>query len=402
MKRPQWLLITALLSPSVFAQDADRCLTYDCQKMQTIKDSIQQGDKTWLPAWLHVKEQADEAMHHKPYSVTEKKLLPASGDKHDYYSFGPYWWPNPESKTTLPYIRKDGEINPSSKTDDTDSKRMVQFSDDVRVLALTAFYSGEAQYAHKAISLLDTWFINPATRMNPNLNYAQSIPGIVNGRGIGIIDTRVLIDVADSIVLLQQAGFLSDKKVEGYQQWYADYTHWLLTSANGQQEANWYNNHGAWYDAQVTAFSLFSGDVKQAQQQIETFKYRHLIAQVNGKGELSAELERTRSFHYSNFALSAYARMGRYGEKVNDDVWNFELDGRTMKSAFLLVSQQTGKPVSDWHHKEIKYTPEEALGPMLAAARAWPENDFQQSAAILTKENPDDINILTPGSVLVK
>ncbi|MBB1200109.1 alginate lyase [Enterobacteriaceae bacterium 89] len=398
----QWLVIAALISAPVFAQSADVCLTYDCQQMQEMKAKIQQGDSTLLPAWLQVKEQADKALEHSPYSVTEKKLLPASGDKHDYYSFGPYWWPNPDSKTTLPYIRKDGEINPSSKTDDTDSKRMVQFSDDIRVLALAAFYSGDTRYAEKAKSQLSAWFINPATRMNPNLNYAQAIPGIVNGRGIGIIDTRVLIDVADSIALLQQAGFLSGKEVEGYKKWYADYTHWLLTSANGQEEANWYNNHGAWYDAQVTAFSLFTGNVNQAHQQIETFKYRHLAAQVNSKGELTAELERTRSFHYSNFALAAYARMGRYGEQANDDLWNFELDGRTMKSAFAFVSQQTGKPAADWHYKDIKFTPHEALGPMLAAARAWKEESFRQSAGLLIKDNPKDINILTPGSVLVK
>src|SRR5690606_34224693 len=102
-----------------------------------------------------------------------------------------------------------------------------------------------------------------------NLNYAQAIPGIVNGRGIGIIDTRVLIDVADSIVLLHNAKTLSDQDFKRYQRWYADYTRWLKTSQNGHEEANWYNNHGAWYDTQVTAFSLFTGDKKQATEQIE-------------------------------------------------------------------------------------------------------------------------------------
>jgi len=403
-------VISMLFSTAVFADtghlpaqgEKDGCLTWDCQQMLTIKHGIGQGDKTWLPAWQHLQQQADQALQHQPWSVTDKKLLPASGNKHDYYSFGPYWWPNPDTKNHLPYIRKDGQINPSSKTDDTDSKRLVQFSDDVRALSLAAFYSADARYAQKAEVMLNTWFLKKETRMNPNLSYAQAIPGVVDGRGIGIIDTRVLIDVADSIMLLQHAGYLSEKDVQGYKNWYATYTTWLLNSSNGQEEGNWYNNHGAWYDAQVTAFSLFSGDIKQARRQIDIFKYRHLAAQVNVKGEMTAELERTRTFHYTNFALAAYAKMGRYGEKVGDDVWNFELDGRTMKPAFALVSQQTGKPASDWKYQEIKYVPEEATGPMLAAARAWKDDSFRNSADQLVKENPTDINILTPGSVLVK
>lgn len=380
----------------------DECLTWDCQQMLIIKQEIKQGDKTWLPAWQQLQQQANQALQHRPWSVTDKKLLPASGNKHDYYSFGPYWWPNPETKNHLPYIRKDGQINPSSKTDDTDSQRLMRFSDDVRALSLAAYYSDDAHYAQKAKVMLKTWFLQKETRMNPDLSYAQAIPGVVDGRGIGIIDTRLLIDVADSIALLRHAGYLSGKEVMEYKHWYSTYTTWLLNSSNGQEESNWYNNHGAWYDAQVTAFSLFSGNVKQARRQIDIFKYRHLAAQINVKGELPAELERPRSFHYTNFALAAYARMGRYGEKVGNDVWNFELDGRTMKTAFARVSQQTGKAIGDWQHQEIKYMPEEATGPMLAAARVWKDEHFHTSANQLVKEYPTDINILTPGSVLVK
>ncbi|WP_248101236.1 alginate lyase family protein [Enterobacter chengduensis] len=410
MKNRDFVLISILFSaPALSATGKPPfqtlnggCLTYDCRQMVEIKKSLQNGDQTYAPAWKNLLQKADLALEHKPYSVTDKKLLPASGNKHDYYSFGPYWWPNPDTKDHLPYIRKDGQINPSSKTDDTDSKRLVQFSDDVRTLSLAAFYRSDARYAQKAQRMLDTWFLNKKIRMNPNLNYAQAIPGVVNGRGIGIIDTRVLIDVADSIVLLRHAGFLSDKEVQRYKTWYSTYTTWLLNSANGQEEGNWYNNHGAWYDAQVTAFSLFSGDMAQARRQLDVFKNRHLIAQVNAKGELPAELERTRSFHYTNFALAAYARMGRYGEITGDDVWNYELDGRTMRKAFSVVSQQAGKPASDWPYQDIKYTPEEAIGPLLAAARAWNDEDFRKNAAVLMKTNDADINILTPGSVLVK
>lgn len=387
---------------TTFAAQHDACLTYDCEQMLSIKQSISRHDAQYTPAWQAVLQQADAALNHPAYSVTNKTLTPASGNKHDYYSFGPYWWPNPDSKDGMPYIRKDGQINPEAKTNGTDSKRMVQFSDDVRTLALAWFYSGEGKYAKKAQQLLQTWFLDNNTRMNPNLNYAQAIPGKVDGRGIGIIDTRVLIDVADSIVLLESSGHIPPNSLAGYKKWYADYTQWLLTSRNGFEEANWYNNHGAWYDAQVTAFSLFTDQLQQASHQVEIFKLRHLISQVNAAGEISSETERTRSFHYTNFALSAYAHMGRYGEKVQNDVWGFELDNRTMKKAFALVSVQTGKPQTAWAHEDIRYTPSEATGPLLAAARAYKDTEFVKNAAILAKENSKDINILIPGSVLVK
>lgn len=397
-----FMIGSIICTRSVFAAQQDPCLTYDCTQMLTIKKSISNHDPNYVPAWHALRQQADAALSHPVYSVTDKTLTPASGNKHDYYSFGPYWWPNPDSKNGMPYIRKDGQINPDAKTNATDSKRMVQFSDDVRSLALAWFYSGEDKYAKKARQMLQVWFLDPETRMNPNLNYAQAIPGSVDGRGIGIIDTRVLIDVADSIVLLESSGQITPQALAGYKKWYSDYTRWLLTSRNGLEEANWYNNHGAWYDAQVTAFSLFTGQQSQARRQVEIFKLRHLASQVNANGEITSETERTRSFHYTNFALAAYARMGRYGETLKDDVWGFTLDNRAMKKAFAIVSAQTGKPQTNWLHEDIKYTPSEAIGPLLAAARAYQDSDFVQNAAALTKTYADDINIMIPGSVLVK
>lgn len=395
-------IASGVFCAQAFAAALPHCLTYDCEQMLSIKQSIRRHDAQYMPAWQALLQQADAALGHSVYSVTDKTLLPASGNRHDYYSFGPYWWPNPDRKDGMPYIRKDGQINPDTKTDGTDSKRMVRFSNDVQVLALAWFYSGKDKYAKKAQQLLHAWFLDSKTRMNPNLNYAQAIPGKVNGRGIGIIDTRVLIDVADSIALLETSGYITPQALTGYKKWYADYTQWLLTSHNGFEESNWYNNHGAWYDTQVTAFSLFTDQLQQAQRQVEIFKLRHLISQVNAAGELTSETERTRSFHYTNFALSAYARMGRYGEKTHNDVWGFELDNRTMKKAFALVSEQTGKPQKSWVHEDIRYTPSEAIGPLLAAARAYQDAEFTKNAALLVKENNKDINILIPGSVLVK
>ena len=56
--------------------------------------------------------------------------------------------------------------------------------------ALAAAYkiTGERKYADHAAAHLRAWFIDEATRMNPNLQYAQAIQGRFTGRGTGIIE----------------------------------------------------------------------------------------------------------------------------------------------------------------------------------------------------------------------
>jgi hypothetical protein len=55
---------------------------------------------------------ADKALREKPFSVVEKTTLPPSGDRHDYLSLAPYAWPDPRRPSGLPYLIRDGEINP--------------------------------------------------------------------------------------------------------------------------------------------------------------------------------------------------------------------------------------------------------------------------------------------------
>src|SRR5438067_1562600 len=239
----------AVLPGPALAAAPSQFFTWDPAELALAKQKVAARDPLYLPSYQNLVKDADSALTHKRYSVVDKSLAPASGDKHDFFSFGPYWWPDPSKKDGLPYIRKDGLHNPASSTDATDAARIGGFSRDVTVLALAWYFSGERKYADKAGELARAWFLAPATRMNPNLEYGQAIPGRVNGRGIGIITSRNLIDVMDSLALIQPAGSLSDAEDEAVRGWYRDYLNWLLNSRNGFEESNAHTNHGTRYSA---------------------------------------------------------------------------------------------------------------------------------------------------------
>lgn len=325
----------------------------------------------------------------------DKTLVAASGNKHDYYSFPPYWWPNPDTKDVLPYIRKDGQTNPDANSDATDKNRLVKMSNDVSTLALAWYFSHDDRYAQKAAAQLRTWFLDPKTRMTPNLQHAQAIPGINTGRGIGIIDSRALVDVVDAIALLQSSAALSENDVSALKQWFGDYYQWMTTSQNGFEEENWHNNHGSYFDMQAAAFALFSGKIDEAKKRLYITQLRRIAGQFDIEGRQMAELERTRPWHYSNFNLEAYNRLGRLGEKAGVDIWNFTLDGHSLRKGYQYIASFIDSD-TPWPWKDIdKMDDKKALRNIATAAHAWPEDAlFSDKAQWLRAKYPDDITTL--------
>jgi hypothetical protein len=298
----------------------------------------------WRPEWLALEKRrlgndaaqagvlrkaADAALTRGPYTVTAKSRMPSSDDKHDYYSIGPYWWPDANKAGGLPYIRRDGETNPESRGSEFDKDRLTKFAKDVQTLALAAHHLGERRYAEHAAKLLRAWFLDPATRMNPNLNFAQAIPGITEGRGEGIIELVVMPQVIESVGLVAASGALTNAEARGIETWFGDLVDWMQSSRNGKDEAAKANNHGIYYDYFLTHFALFAGKQSVAKQVSENFLARRLGAQMAKDGSLPEELSRTRSLHYSFFALQAGARMATISECVEVDLWHATTaDGR--------------------------------------------------------------------------
>lgn len=310
--------------------------------------------QTKSPAYEALLRQTEKALQAGPFSVMQKKRVPPSGDKHDYMSVSPYWWPDPSKPDGLPYIRKDGVTNPDRLAGDTDGGSMKQMHEAVATLALAWRESRDERFAAGAAKLLRTWYLDPATRMNPNLNYAQSIPGRSEGRGIGIIDTASLIPLCQQLQWLADGSASWTKAdAEGMRKWLGAYLDWLLTSNNGRDEAKSKNNHGTWYDAQVAALAEFTGRPDLAKQTLEAAKKKRIAAQIEPDGSQPLELARTKALSYSTMNLRAFFELATIGHRLGVDLWRYETpDGRGIRKALDYLAPYVD-PAKKWPGQQI-------------------------------------------------
>jgi hypothetical protein len=347
------IFISLLISTGVFAQNNSGLLLLDAKYLKTVKESIQAGQKEYVKAYEKLLRDAKKSLDVKPVSVIEKKQIPPSGDKKDYMSIGKYWWPDPSKEDGKPYIRKDGEVFPGTY-DYPDPANFSVMLSNVETLALAYYFTDNEEYADKAAEFIKTWFLNKETGMNPNLKYAQAIVGKNEGRGTGIIDLHRMPELLDAVILLQGSKNWSREDQADLKKWFSDFLEWLLTSKNGRDEAKAANNHGTWYDVQVSAIAMFTGKADLAKKIISESVEKRIAVQIEPDGKQPLELVRTTSLHYSTFNLEAWFCLAAIAENVGLDVWNYKNEeGRGIKTAFdYLVPFISGK--KKWEFKQIK------------------------------------------------
>lgn len=313
---------------------------------------------------------ADKALAVTPPSVMQKSKVPPSGDKHDYMSIAPYYWPNPATKDGLPYLRKDGKVNPESRDEaanDTLRARLVGSS--VETLALAYHFTGEQKYAEHAAKILRTWFLDPATKMTPHFRFAQAIPGVNDGRGTGILEARGLADAADAATLLHGSKHWAAADQQALLAWAATYFEWLTTSKNGLDERAAKNNHGTWYDVQAAKWALVLGRKDQAKEICAEAASRRIGVQIQPDGKQPLELVRTASFSYSCFNLRALSALAGLGEHAGVDLWKHRAaDGRSLVVALDFLVPYLGKNPKPWTMQQIHESNDDDVLPVLRAA----------------------------------
>lgn len=323
---------------SGLAQTSSCVFMYDKEAMNKSKSLILKGERQSKLRFGELKKAADKVLNSKPTSVMDKGIIPPSGDKHDYISQGPYWWPDPNKADGLPYIRRDGEVNPEIKKF-KDHDNMRKLFADVDVLSKAYFITEEEKYAEKAIEFIRVWFLNPETKMNPHLEYGQGIPGINEGRSIGIIETPGLTSIVDGICLLRASRSWTNSDEEGMQDWMKAYLDWLINSEHGKKEAIHPNNHGTWYDVQAGSLALFTNQIEVLRTLMQAAQERRFDRHIIAGGEQPHETERTKGFSYSAMNLMGLFKIAILAEKVEIDYWNYKnKNGASLQDAldFLL------------------------------------------------------------------
>lgn len=332
------------------------------------------------PPLARLRADADKAMRAKPGSVMDKPLLPPSGNRHDYLSLAPYWWPDPSKPDGLPWINRDGATNPQSR-EGTDTAALSRMCSDIETLALAYHVTGHEPYAAQAMAIARAWFLDPATKMNPHLEYAQGIPGRNTGRGTGIIDTVRLIAVVRAFGWLDGSPSWTKELDGAMKAWFRAYLDWMLTSKNGLSEARAENNHGSWYLAQAAAYALFVGDKIQARKSAELGRGR-IAAQIEPDGRQPLELKRTKSYSYSLFNLDALFTLAEFGHQVDVDLFGHATnDGRSLRAALDYVAPYFNENMK-WPGNQISEImhPDEQLAALLRrAANAFGDPKYERT-----------------------
>lgn len=344
-----------------------------------------------------LKGSADKLVDTPVVSVVQKTKLPASGDIHDYYSIGRYFWPDPASPSGLPYINRDGEVNPEVDSGAYDKRASNAFFGKMRTLSLAYFYRRHEPYAEAAMAQLRTWFIDPATRMNPSINYAASVPGLVDGRSFGIVELVRFHEVLDAIALLSDSRAQTEEDRAALRAWMSSYDEWLETSPFGRKEGTANNNHGSWYDVQRIAIAQFLGRRDDVMRRLEAVKQR-IDVQVDASGGLPLEASRAEGWYYSCYGLEAMVELADIGARFGVDLWNYRnANGASLRTVIdnFLPYVTEGKTWTGNGAVNLA----RLFEPMRRAGLAFKDARYEAAAMrlIVTNGARADVNLRWPG-----
>lgn len=322
----------------------------DEQHLQYVKQHL--SEPSYAQAYRALEKQAKYDLMMKPLSVMSKDYVPASGTKHDYVSLARYAWPDETKPNGLPYIMRDGISNP--ELNKFDRNKLSAMSGAIYRLSLAYYFSGNENYAKKATELIHIWFLDKTTRMNPNLRYAQHVPGEVDGRCYGVIDAYSFVEMLDGVQLLEKSKSFTAKDSKQLKNWFSQFLKWLLTHPQAIEESNQKNNHAIAYDVQVAAYSLYTGNRKVFNDVLACFPKRRIAAQIAPDGSQPHELRRTLAFGYSQYNLHHIIDLMLMVKHQGLDFRKYGIsDEHSFFKAMDFLAPYMGKGVKQWPYQQI-------------------------------------------------
>jgi hypothetical protein len=272
-------------------------------------------------------EKADSFLDARPVTVTDFQCTRSAGGKHDFFSEGDYWWPDPENPKG-PYIRRDGQSNPNNFSSHREA--MMRLSEITATLTSAWLLTGERKYADRALTHLKAWFVDSATMMNPNLLYSQAIFGLATGRGIGLIDAYHLVEVARSVQVLSEKGGIPEVDSAKIKEWFSRFLDWMVTHQYGIDEMNAKNNHSTCWVATAASMASLTGNWEIIEKCVHGFKTILLSGQMGIDGSFPLELARTKPYAYSLFNMDAMCNVAQILSSEKENLWEYTIDGKSL------------------------------------------------------------------------
>jgi hypothetical protein len=264
---------------------------------------------------------AENELKNGPWDVVSHRPPGATFDVHEYYSEGPYFWPDPKNPNG-PYIRKDGQRNPARFLHNRND--IASMATAVLTLGAATYLFDDGRYARHAADILSRWFLDSQTRMNPDLEHGQAVRGVNDGRGTGLIDTVALIHCSQGILLLERAGKLDPPMAKGLREWFANFLEWMITSDKGKAEGKSGNNHATWWTAQVSAYATLTGNSTALDMAWDRYRTYLVPQEIKPDGSCPREEARTNSLGYTVMNADGFATLCRIAQSSGVDLWAFK------------------------------------------------------------------------------
>lgn len=335
---------------SVTATDAQSI--WNREHLDKVRSQIERP--MYSQAYRSLLEDADRLLDAEPLTVMMKQRPSPSGNNHDYTSLARYFHPDPSKPDGLPYINHDGVTNPEISL--YDRTRLGETAGRISTLALAWYLNGDERYAEKAVQLIKAWFLDPATRMNPNMEYAQMVPGVNGnkGRSYGVLDGYSFVEMLDGVALLSGSKAWTKKNDKELRRWMGQFLDWILTSEQGKEESQQANNHSTAYDAQAIAIAMYVGRDDVARKIISDVPARRIFTQINPDGQQPHEMWRTLSYGYSQYNLTHLIDIFMMAQKLGMRIDNAtDAEGRNFYKALDYLASFLDKPKSEWPGQQI-------------------------------------------------
>lgn len=369
------IILSLFFASDIFAKDL--FLTAPDEGLLKLKKCFRSEKEDCLLFVKKIYRNAEKSYEKGLFSVMDKKLKAPSEDKHDFFGLSIYYWQNPYTDSGFPYVFRDGEINPDTRTDDYDASALSQMSKAAFSLALSCYITKDDKHCYRAGEILRRWFLGEKTKMNPNLNYAHYIPGSKwgdMGSPAGIINANHFIQVIESIRLLKNSNSITDSEYEAYQVWFNDFLTWLKTSDLGKRHTAIKNNHGTWDDAVHASIAVFVGDKNYAAEVLKRVRVR-VKEQIEGDGSMPMELSRTKSISYSLYNLYAHLILINIAENLDIRLKNYNYAGANVKKAVEYMLD--AKKEDSWNYEQITEVAQKDYYRVLSlSCMIWGKNKF--------------------------